>query len=233
MELRVGTSGFSYDAWRGAFYPSDLPAKAMLAFYARHLDAVEINNTFYRMPRASVLESWAAEVPPEFRFVLKCPQRITHQHRLENVAEPMATFLQAASVLKERLGPLLFQTPPYLRKNVAKLRDLLLRLQGHRAAFEFRHASWFDDETLDLLRTHRAALCIADADDDLQVPFAPTAEWGYLRLRRPDYGDPELSVWARRIRDAGWRETFVFFKHEDAGKGPRMAKRFLELAAAI
>jgi len=133
--------------------------------------------------------------------------------------------------LEHRLGPILFQLPPFFRKDVPRLRDFCALLpKDGRAAFEFRHASWFDDEVYEVLRDKQAALCIAEADDDLQVPFVSTANWGYLRLRRPDYGDPELSAWVKKVRDAGWEDAYVFFKHEDEGKGPKMAARFIELA---
>jgi uncharacterized protein YecE (DUF72 family) len=230
MNLYAGTSGYSYKEWKGAFYPEDLPAKQMLRFYGERFRTVEINNTFYGMPRASVLQGWAGEVPADFRFVLKAPQRITHRQRLREAGESVSQLLEVAEALKRRLGPLLFQLPPNLKKDVPRLRGFLALLPGRRrAAFEFRHPSWFDEEVLGLLRRHRAALCVADAEDGLKVPFVATADWGYLRLRRPDYGDAELKTWVKRVRGQDWRDAFVFFKHEDAGKGPRMAKRLLEL----
>jgi uncharacterized protein YecE (DUF72 family) len=232
MNLYVGTSGYSYKEWKGTFYPKDLPDKQMLHFYGGHFKAVEINNTFYRMPTASVLEAWAGEVPIDFKFVLKAPQRITHEHRLKDAGDSVSYLLEVSGVLKERLGPLLFQLPPYLKKDVPRLRDFLALLPPQRrAAFEFRHQSWFDEEVFGLLRDHQAALCIAEAEGDLEVPFAATSDWGYLRLRRPDYGDAEMKTWARRVREQDWRDAFLFFKHEDEGKAPQMAKRFLELAA--
>ncbi len=231
MNLYVGTSGYSYKEWKGPFYPKDLPDKQMLHFYGERFRSVEINNTFYRMPKPSVLEAWAMEVPADFKFVLKASQRITHMQRLKDTDGSVAFLLKVAGALKERLGPLLFQLPPYLKKDVPRLRDFLPLLpQGQRAAFEFRHQSWFDDEVFGLLREHHAALCIAEAENDLEIPFISTADWGYLRLRRPDYGDAELGAWAERLRPQAWQEVFVFFKHEEAGKGPKMAKRFLELA---
>jgi uncharacterized protein YecE (DUF72 family) len=232
MNLYVGTSGYSYKEWKGPFYPKDLPEKQMLRYYGERFRSVEINNTFYRMPKASVLEGWAAEVPPDFKFVLKASQRITHIQRLKEADDSVSYLLQVAAVLKERLGPLLFQLPPYLHKDVPRLVEFLKLLPHERpSAFEFRLQSWFDPEVFDVLRNHRAVLCIAEAENDLDIPFVSTADWGYLRLRRPDYGDPELKSWGERIRQQNWREAFVFFKHEDEGKGPQMAKRFLELAA--
>jgi uncharacterized protein YecE (DUF72 family) len=232
MNLYVGTSGYSYKEWKGTFYPEDLPEKQMLKFYGERFRSVEINNTFYRMPKASVLEAWAAEVPPEFKFVLKAPQRITHNQRLNDAADSVSYLLKVAGALKERLGPLLFQLPPYLKKDVPRLDAFLALLPANpRTAFEFRHQSWFDDEVFNLLRNRNAALCIAEAEGDLEVPFVSTADWGYLRLRRPDYGDAELKERVDRVQQQGWQDTFIFFKHEDEGKGPQMAKRFLELAA--
>ena len=232
MNLYVGTSGYSYPKWKGAFYPKGLPNKQMLRFYGEQFRTVEINSTFRGVPKESVLQAWAGDVPAEFRFVLKAPQRITHIKRLKDVGDSVSQLLEVADALKERLGPLLFQLPPYFKKDASLLREFLALLPGQRrAAFEFRHASWFDDEVFGLLRRHRAALCIAEAENDLEVPFVATTDWGYLRLRRPDYGDAEMKLWVQRVRYHGWRDAFVFFKHEDEGKGPRMAKRFLELAA--
>ena len=232
MTLYVGTSGYAYKEWKGSFYPEDLPEKQMLHFYGRQFRSVEINNTFYRMPRPSVLEAWAAEVGGDFRFVLKASQRITHFQRLKEVDDSLAYLLSVAATLGERLGPLLFQLPPNLKKDAPRLGAFLARLPAERrAAFEFRHRSWFDDEVFDLLREHQAALCIAEAEDDLEIPCVGTASWGYLRLRRPDYGEVELQAWTEKLREMGWSDAFVFFKHEDAGAGPRLARRFLELAA--
>lgn len=232
MNLYVGTSGYSYKEWKGTFYPEDLPDKQMLRYYGERFRSVEINNTFYRMPKAAMLEGWAAEVPEHFKFVIKAPQQITHIKRLKGAENSVAYLLEVAAVLKERLGPLLFQLPPHLKKDAARLRDFLGLLPAERrAAFEFRHPSWFDDEVFGLLRERRVALCIAEAEDGVEVPFVSTADWGYLRLRRPDYGDPELKAWVERVRQPGWQDAFIFFKHEDEGKGPQMAKRFLELTA--
>ena len=231
MNLYVGTSGYSYKEWKGTFYPKDVPDKQMLHFYGEQFRTVEINNTFYRMPKASVLEAWAGEVPADFKFVLKASQRITHMQRLKDADDSVRYLLEVAGTLKDRLGPLLFQLPPNLKKDVPRLRDFLTLLPSERrAAFEFRHQSWFDDEVFGLLRQNQAALCIAEAEGDLQVPFVSTAGWGYLRLRLTDYTDADLKTWLKRVQEQGWEDAFVFFKHEDEGKGPQMAKRFLELA---
>jgi uncharacterized protein YecE (DUF72 family) len=232
MSLYVGTSGFAYKAWKGSFYPDDLPDKRMLRYYGERFRTVEINNTFYRMPSVSVLQAWAGEVPADFRFVLKASQRITHQHRLLDADEDVGYLLDVAATLRQRLGALLFQLPPNLKKDVPRLDAFLALLPPQRrAAFEFRHHSWFDEAVFGLLHDHQAALCIAEAEGDLEVPCVATADWGYLRLRRPDYDDAALQAWAQRVRQQDWQDAFVFFKHEDAGKGPQLAKRFLELAA--
>lgn len=233
MNFYVGTSGYSYPEWKGSFYPPKIPAKQMLAFYASRFLTVEINNTFYRPPVVSVLGAWAGQVPADFRFVLKAPQEITHVRRLTGVDELVSSLLETAGTLKERLGSLLFQLPPNFKKDVPRLRAFLALLRpGCRAALEFRHPSWFDDEVFGLLRDHRAALCVADAAEEPEVPLVATADWGYLRLRRPDYDDAALTAWAARMEAQAWRDCFVFFKHEDAGQGPRLASRLLELLAS-
>lgn len=231
MNLYVGTSGFSYKEWKGSFYPKELPDKQMLHYYGEHFRTVEINNTFYRMPKAEVLAGWGDAVPGDFKFVLKAPQRITHMQRLKDCEDSVAYLLKAAGALKQRLGPLLFQLPPFFHKDAARLSDFFRLLpRDCRAAFEFRHQSWFDSEIFELLRAHKAVLCIAEAENDLEIPFEPTAAWGYLRLRRPDYDEAELKAWVERVKQQKWQDVFVFFKHEEAGKGPAMAKRLLELA---
>ena len=231
MNLYVGTSGYSYKEWKGSFYPEDLPAKKMLHYYGERFRTVEINNSFYRMPKESVLEAWAADVPGDFRFVLKAPQRITHFQRLKKSGESVKFLLDVAGALQARLGPILFQLPPNFKKDVPRLRDFLGLLPPKRPfAFEFRHQSWLDDETFSLLRDHQAALCIAEAEDKLEIPFIATADWGYLRLRRPDYGNPELKNWIKQVQKQDWKDAFIFFKHEDEGKGPEMAQRFMKLA---
>jgi uncharacterized protein YecE (DUF72 family) len=233
MNLYVGTSGYSYPEWKGKFYPKDLPTKQMLRSYGEHFRTVEINNTFYRLPTASVLQTWMSQVPADFKFALKAPQKITHIQRLKDAGDLVSSLFEVIGVLKTRLGPLLFQLPPNFKKDLPRLRQFLALLPPqHCAAFEFRHQSWFDDEVFGLLRGHGAALCIAEAEDDLKVPFVATADWGYVRLRLPDYSDVALKTWINRVREQKWRDAFVFFKHEDEGKGPQMAKRFLKLYSA-
>jgi uncharacterized protein YecE (DUF72 family) len=233
LNLYVGTSGYSYPAWKGSFYPRDLPAKQMLGFYGEHLSAVESNYTFRSVPTPAVLAAWMDAVPTAFKFALKAPQQVTHIKRLKDVAEPVARFLDVARGLKRRLGPLLFQLPPNLKKDVARLRDLLALVPRRRAALEFRHPSWFDDEVFRLLRKRGAALCIADTGNGLDVPFVATADWGYLRLRGTGYSTKKLKVWLKRIREQNWREVYAFFKHEDEGNGPGLARRLLELAGEL
>jgi uncharacterized protein YecE (DUF72 family) len=232
MNLYVGTSGYSYKKWKGTFYPKNLPDGQMLQFYGSRFRAVEINSTFYGMPKASVVEGWAEAVPADFKFVLKAPRQITHTKRLKDSGDMVSQLLEAAGALTEHRGPMLFQLPPTAKKDVPRLRAFLELLPLQRTAgFEFRHESWFEPEVFELLREHHAALCIADAEGDLEVPFEATADWGYLRLRRPDYSDAGLKAWVQRVRDQAWENVFVFFKHEDEGKGPEFANRFLELAA--
>lgn len=227
MRLRTGTSGFSYPAWTGHFYPSGTKRPDMLAFYASRLGAVEINNTFYRMPKPDLLERWRAAAPEGFRFALKASRRITHHQRLRDAADSVDYLFRTADVLGERLGPFLFQLPPWLRRDVDRLAGFLEILpRGMRAAFEFRHASWFDDDVFALLEDAGAALCIADAGGDHDAPVVATADFGYLRLRRQDYDLAALRSWAETTRLQPWREAYVFFKHEDEGAGPRMAGEF-------
>ena len=233
MQLRAGTSGYSYKEWKGPFYPEKLAAGDMLSFYAKRLPTVEINNTFYRMPKASVLKSWASQVPPDFRFSIKASRRITHFKRLKDAGEETEYLLRTLGELGERLGVVLFQLPPKLALDLERLERFLEILpDGTQAAFEFRHDSWLDPGVFEALRGRNFALCVADTDDGDAAPLVSTADWGYLRLRRPDYSREALADWADRIRETGWRDAFVFFKHEDAGAGPRMAANFLEIAAS-
>jgi uncharacterized protein YecE (DUF72 family) len=250
VQFYVGTSGYSYKEWKGNFYPDKLAAKDMLAYYAEHLPSVEINNTFYRMPKASVLETWASQVPESFRFVLKASQRITHRKRLKDAGEEVRYLWDTALTLGDRLGVILFQLPPSLRKDADRLGEFLRIVPDPaRAAFEFRHDSWFDDEIHDVLHSKGAALCVADTGDDansakttapdtMDAPttntgtddgVTSTTSWGYLRLRRERYADDELRAWVRRIRRQDWTAVYVFFKHEDDGAGPEMASRFLAM----
>lgn len=224
MVIRIGTSGFSYKEWKGSFYPEDIAAPEMLRFYAGKFSTVEINNTFYRMPTASVLSGWAEQVPDGFTFALKASQRITHRSRLKDAGDSVEFFFRIAATLGDRLGPILFQLPPNFKKDLPRLVDFLALLPaGSRCAFEFRHVSWFDDEVYAALRDAHAALCIAE-DEDLATPLVATTGWGYMRLRRQDYGPESLSAWHGRIVAQPWSETFVYFKHEDEARGPLFAE---------
>jgi len=236
MELIVGTSGYSYKEWKGTFYPDDLPAAKMLPYYAQQFRSVEINNTFYRMPAASMMTKWASEVPDGFTFVLKAPQLITHRKKLAGAEEDVQHLFDVAETLGPKLGPVLFQLPPFAKKDAARLRDFVDMLPRRRmVAFEFRHDSWFDDEIETILRSRDAALCAADTDEvtDADAIVRPTASWGYLRLRRTDYSDDALEAWRKRIEAQKWSAAYVFFKHEDEGKGPAFAKRFLSIDATV
>ena len=228
MRIRAGTSGWSYKEWKGHFYPEKLAAKDMLRYYAEHFPTVEVNNTFYRMPNLTTLEGWAAEVPEDFSFVLKATKRITHDKRLKDVQDSVDYLLRTAGTLGSKLGPFLVQLPPNMKKDVPRLRDFLAGLTA-RAAFEFRHSSWHDDEVYSTLRERNMAWCIADTGEPDDPPFVSTADWGYFRLRRVVYEETDLKTWADRVRGESWKEAFVFFKHEDAGTGPKLATRFLEL----
>ncbi len=233
MAIYAGTSGWSYKEWKGAFYPDDLPDAEMLAFYAARLGAVEVNNTFYRMPRREVLEGWGAQVPDGFRFVLKASRRITHQAKLgDDAASALEYLVGNASALGESLGAFLFQTPPWLKRDDGLLAAFVARLPGGvRGAFEFRSSSWFDDATYQVLADANQALVIADTGDaDKDPPLVRTADWGYARLRQTSYSDDALGDWAGRLTAQGWSDLFVFFKHEDEATGPAAAARFTSLA---
>jgi uncharacterized protein YecE (DUF72 family) len=238
VHLLAGSSGFAYKPWKGPFYPDGLPDAGMLAYYAARLPTVEINNTFYRLPKPEVLEGWAGQTPPGFRFVLKASRRITHIQRLKEAGELLDYLFRTAATLGDRLGPLLFQLPPHMKKDLERLRVFLeLVPRDRRVTLEFRHASWFEDDVFELLRAHDAALCYAetDADDEegetLSVPLVATAGWGYLRLRRENYTDADLESWASRINGQPWSEAYVFFKHEDTAAAPLTARRLMELVA--
>ncbi|MGH7393146.1 MAG: DUF72 domain-containing protein [Candidatus Rokuibacteriota bacterium] len=234
MTVHVGTSGYNYPEWKGTFYPTDLAAARMLPYYAERFGVVEINATFYRMPTPAILSGWAARTPDAFVFALKAPQRITHFARLRDVDEPVRFFCDAARTLGPKLGPLLFQLPPNFKKDLGRLTDLLASLpRDLRVAFEFRHDSWLADDVYERLRGRDAALCIADFGDRT-TPLVATADFGYLRLRDEGYGDGDLTSWADTIRGLAerWRDTFVFFKHEESGTGPALATRLMALLAA-
>jgi len=231
MSVRVltGTSGYSYPEWKGSFYPEKFAAKGMLRYYAERFPTVEINNTFYRMPTEALMRGWAEQVPDTFSFAIKATKRITHDRRLRDCADAVEYLVRTASTLGPRLGPLLFQLPPNFKKDLPRLTEFLATLpDGPRYAFEFRHASWFDDDVFQALRTCRVALCVADTGEEPVTPFVATAGWGYLRLRREDFGDDELRDWARRILEQPWSDAYVFLKHEEEGRGPKLAARLMD-----
>lgn len=231
MKLHVGTSGYSYKEWKGNFYPEDLPAKEMLSYYSRKLPAVEINNTFYRLPQPSMIENWKEQVPKRFRFSIKASQRITHIKRINNVADETKYLLETAALLEDRLGVVLFQLPPNMKKDTARLGAFLdLLPAATRTAFEFRHETWFDEEVFGLLRSKGCALVVSDTDEKPLTEIISTAKWGYLRLRRAAYDEQALLEWMKRVRSQEWKDAFVFFKHEDEGVGPKLAAQFLGLA---
>jgi uncharacterized protein YecE (DUF72 family) len=231
VKLFVGTSGYGYKEWLGKFYPEDLRPKQMLPFYASRFRTVEINNTFYRLPKETVLASWAEQVPPDFVFVLKAAQKITHMKRLKDAGPETAYLFSVAAALGASLGAILFQLPPNMRKDSERLTKFLSLLPPDKAvAFEFRHPSWFDEEIFQLLRDHDCALCCADTDETEDTTVISTASWGYLRLRRADYSRADLVHWRDRILSQPWRHAYIFFKHEDEARGPRFAADFSEIA---
>jgi uncharacterized protein YecE (DUF72 family) len=234
MEWYVGTSGYNYKEWKGPFYPEKMPNKDMLGYYSERLKSVEINNTFYRVPKPHVVESRVDQVPEDFRFVAKATRRITHIKRLKEVGEETGYFLGIASHFRDRLGAILFQLPPYLKKDTDRLNTFLdLLPKGTPAAMEFRHATWYDDDVLEALRSHNVALCTAhddeDGDDDVAMKFRSTANWGYLRLRGRGYTKSDLKTWVQKIESQDWERVFVFFKHEDEGAAPVLANQFLAM----
>jgi uncharacterized protein YecE (DUF72 family) len=231
VRVLTGTSGWSYPAWKGPFYPPHLPASRFLAHYASRLGSVEVNATFYRMPLGRTLALWRSQTPADFVFALKAARRITHERRLDGVGEEVARFFGAAAELGAALGPVLFQLPPSMKRDVPRLRALAeLVPPGARAAFEFRHESWLAGDVLQTLADAGAALCVADTDDGT-TPLEATAPFGYLRLRRTSYGADDLVRWAEHVRAQRWTEAFVFFKHEDAARGPEYALRMAALVA--
>lgn len=231
MRLLVGTSGYNFPEWKGTFYPAKIKPAEMLPYYAERLGTVEINYTFYRMPNAKTVAGWVQAVPEGFTFVLKAPQRITHIARLRDVDDPLRYFTETIRPLGTRLGPILFQLPPNFKQDLARLKDLLTLFPADlRCAWEFRHASWFADDTYEALRTANAALCVADTEAG-NTPLESTADFGYFRLRDEGYTKKDLDRWAERVRELGkqWKDAFVFFKHEESGEGPKLAQRFTAL----
>jgi len=227
----VGTSGYSYKEWKGSFYPETLPPKDMLSFYAERFKAVELNNTFYRLPQPNMVETWKAQVPDDFRFTMKASQGITHFRRLKDATGATRLMLEKAAAFEDRLGAVLFRLPEDFKKDLGRLETFLKGLPAETpAVFEFRHESWFDDEVPALLRSHKRVLCVSDRDEMPLSHIDKTSDWGYVRLRRVKYSDADLKAWIKRIKAQQWKDTYVFFKHEDEATGPKLATRFIALS---
>ncbi len=225
MRYLIGTSGYNYPEWRGSFYPEKFPTSKMLAYYAERFNTVEVNYTFYRMPTEKLLQGWAAGTPEEFTFTLKAPRRITHDSKLQNCEDLTQTFCRTAAVLGSKLGVLLFQLPPNSKRNDAVFKAFLECIpEGTRAAFEFRHESWHDAAIFEALKARNLALCVADSEK-MSTPVVSTADYSYFRLRDEGYQPADIERWGKTI--AGMpdtRDAFVYFKHEEQGKGPEFAK---------
>jgi uncharacterized protein YecE (DUF72 family) len=220
--LLAGASGYSYKEWKGSFYPEDIKPDAMLQWYAERLPTVEINNTFYQMPKTSVLENWAKCTPDAFRFAIKASRRITHMARLkaETAADSVAYLYKNLATLGPKRGPVLFQLPPFLKKDLTRLSEFLdLLPEDHDAAFEFRNESWFADDVYDALRQAGASLCFSEREDNAPPPLVSTAPWGYVRLRLENYSDRDLEQWADRLGETQWKEIYVYFMHEPTAPG--------------
>jgi uncharacterized protein YecE (DUF72 family) len=231
MNQWIGTSGFQYAEWKGTFYPEDLPTSKMLPFYAERFSTTEVNYSFRRIPSPKTIQNWYDATPERFKFSLKAPQKVTHFAKLKNCGDTMRYFCQVITDLEAKLGPVLFQLPPNFKKDTAVLAEFLAEVPaGLRAAFEFRNASWFDDEVFALLNSKNISLCINESAD-LSAPVVATADYGYLRLRREDYTDADMERWAKTISDHEkvWPDAFVYLKHEERGIGPKLASQLLGL----
>jgi uncharacterized protein YecE (DUF72 family) len=229
VRLLAGTSGYSFKEWKGTFYPEDIKADAMLGFYSTKFPTIEINNTFYRLPKEHVLQEWASQVPGTFTFAIKASQRITHHTRLKTESQPLVEYLlRNTSTLGDKLGPILFQLPPNLKKDQERLKNFLGYLPADRRyTFEFRHESWFDEDVYAILRDRDIALCVSESGE-LACPLVSTATWGYLRLHKLDYDQPALEEWGRRINSQGWTDSYVYFKHDEGeGSGPPAVEAFV------
>ena len=215
--LLAGASGYSFKEWKGDFYPEKMKPEEMLPFYAARLPTVEINNTFYRMPKTAVLENWAATTPEDFRFAIKASRRITHiaRMKLESATEPLGYLYRNLAALGAKRGPVLFQLPPNLKKDLPRLTAFLSLLpDGHNAAFEFRNDTWFADDVYDALKQVNAALVLSEREDNAPPPLVETAPWGYVRLRLEEYSDADLAQWAKRLESTGWKDVYAYFMHE-------------------
>ena len=226
--LLAGASGYSFKEWKGDFYPAEMKPEGMLAWYAERLPTVEINNTFYQMPKVAVLENWAHATPEAFRFAIKASRRITHMARLkaDSAADSVAYLYKNLAALGAKRGPVLFQLPPFMKKDLPRLEEFLKLLpEGHQAAFEFRNDTWFDDDVYDSLRRAGASLCLSEREDNAPPPLLETAPWGYVRLRLETYTDADLRQWAERLAATHWRQIYVYFMHEPTA--PRYARTLM------
>jgi uncharacterized protein YecE (DUF72 family) len=231
-KLLAGASGYSFKEWKGDFYPEKIKPEAMLAFYSERLPTVEINNTFYRMPKASVLENWAATTPAAFRFSIKASRRITHMARLktDSAADSVGYLYKNLASLGDKRGAVLFQLPPNFKKDLPRLTEFLKLLPaGHGAAFEFRNDTWFGDDVYEALRSAGAALCLSEREDNAPPPLVETAPWGYVRLRLETYSDADLKQWAERLAATKWREVYAYFMHE--ATAPAYARALMDHAS--
>ena len=230
--LLAGASGYSFKEWKGTFYPEDMKPEGMLAWYAERLPTVEINNTFYQMPKSTVLENWARATPETFRFAIKASRRITHLSRLkaDTAADSVAFLYRNLETLGAKRGPVLFQLPPFLKKDLPRLNEFLAILPAdHRAAFEFRNDTWFADDVYATLKSAGAALCLSEREDNAPPPLVETAPWGYVRLRLENYSDSDLSAWATRLAATSWERIHVYFMHEPTA--PAYAQTLLEASS--
>ena len=226
--LLAGASGYSFKEWKGSFYPADMKPEGMLRFYAERLPTVEINNTFYQLPKASVLQGWAASTPDDFCFAIKASRRITHLSRLnvETAADPLSYLYKTLAVLGKKRGPVLFQLPPFLKKDLPRLQAFLGHLPpGHQAAFEFRNDSWFADDVYAALKAAGAALCLSEREDNAPPELVETAPWGYVRLRLEQYSDDDLRRWSERLLATRWQAIYAYFMHEPTA--PAYARRLM------
>jgi len=232
-KLLAGASGYSFKEWKGSFYPEKMKPEEMLPFYSQRLPTVEINNTFYQMPKVAVLENWARTTPESFKFAIKASRRITHMSRLkaDSAADSVSFLYRNLAVLGAKRGPVLYQLPPFLKKDLPRLTEFLAVLpEGHRAAFEFRNDTWFADDVYDALKGAGAALCLSEREDNAPPPLVETAPWGYVRLRLEIYSEEDLQRWAARLAATGWSETYVYFMHEPTA--PAYAQTLMKFASS-
>ena len=230
-QFYVGTSGWHYDHWRERFYPKEIPKAKWLDFYARSFNTVELNNSFYHLPTEKAFENWRDSAPANFAFAVKVSRLITHMKKLRNTDEPLSNFFERAYLLNEKLGPLLYQLPPNLKRDDSRLKNFIASLpKDRRHVFEFRHHSWFDANVLDLLRYHNIGFCIFDMPD-FTTPHEVTADFLYIRFHGSNamygscYSDSELEDWAQKIRELTQNVsiTYIYFNNDAEGFAVRNA----------